>query len=123
MPGFCDLYDGFLGIFGEDGLEALHPKDSLCRRMVRQMRNPEARHKAHTRHLEAMTSTAVMDRVVHRRRSGNGGRGARGGKGGKGGPGLAHPGGRGLALANPRPWAAAGEEAGEEAGGGGGGVE
>ena len=67
MPGFCDLNDGFLGIFGEGGLEALHPKYSLCIQLVRQMRNPEARHKAHTRHLEAMTSTAVMGWVVHRR--------------------------------------------------------
>ena len=48
-PWFVDEY-GICGVFGEDGCEALHVLDSLCRKMVRQMRNPEARHKAHTLH-------------------------------------------------------------------------
>jgi len=69
VPEFCDAYDGWLGVFGEDGLEALHPKDSLCRRLVRQMRNPEARHRAHALHLSALQHTRELDRIKHTRRS------------------------------------------------------
>jgi hypothetical protein len=45
VPWFVDQY-GIYGVFGEGGCEALHVVDSLCRKMVRHMRNPEARHKA-----------------------------------------------------------------------------
>jgi hypothetical protein len=34
-----------LGVFGEDGVEALHVTDSAARRLVRQIKNPEARRK------------------------------------------------------------------------------
>ena len=37
-----------IGIFGEDGLEALHPLDTKSRVTARAMRNPVARHKAVT---------------------------------------------------------------------------
>ena len=53
---------GICGVFGEDGCEALHVLDSLCRKMVRQIRNPEARHNAHTLHLTARLFTPVLDR-------------------------------------------------------------
>ena len=53
VPEFVDLF-GTCGILGEDGVEGLHPQDTLVRRIVRCVRNPEARHRAHTRHLEAM---------------------------------------------------------------------
>jgi len=56
VPWFVDEY-GICGVFGEVGCEALHVVDSLCRKMVRQMRNPEARHKAHTLHLTARSFT------------------------------------------------------------------
>jgi hypothetical protein len=39
-------YYGTLGVFGEDGLEALHPSDTRSRVVVRAMRNSEARHRA-----------------------------------------------------------------------------
>ena len=44
VPWFVDQY-GICGVFGEDGCESLHVLDSLCRKIVRKMRNPEARHK------------------------------------------------------------------------------
>jgi len=56
VPWFVNEY-GICGIFGEDGCEVLHVLDSLCRKMVRQMRNPEARHKAHTLHHTARSFT------------------------------------------------------------------
>jgi hypothetical protein len=68
VPWYCDEFDGWLGLFGEDGLEALHPKDSLCRRLVRQMRNPEARHRAHTLHLAALQNTPGLNREKFTRR-------------------------------------------------------
>jgi hypothetical protein len=61
VPWFVDEY-GICGVFGEGGCEALHVLDSLCRKMVRQMRNPEARHNAHTLHLTACSFTPVLDR-------------------------------------------------------------
>ena len=61
VPWFVDEY-GICGVFGEGGCEALHVLDSLCRKMVRQMRNPEARHNAHTLHLTARSFTPVLDR-------------------------------------------------------------
>ena len=51
VPEFVGLF-GTCGILGEDGVEGLHPQDTLVRRIVRCVRNPEARHRAHTRHLE-----------------------------------------------------------------------
>ena len=65
VPWFVDEY-GICGVFGEDGCEALHVLDSLCRKMVRQMRNPEARHKAHTLHHTARSFTPVLDRYPHK---------------------------------------------------------
>jgi hypothetical protein len=53
----------------EDGAEALHVVDSLCRRIVRQMRNPEARHKAHTLHHLARSFTPELQRDIHTRQS------------------------------------------------------
>ena len=41
---------GTLGIFGEDGIEALHPLDSRARILTRSMRNPKARHSSTTLH-------------------------------------------------------------------------
>lgn len=64
VPWFVDAY-GICGIFGEDGCESLHVSDSLCRRKVRVMRNPEARHKAHTRHHLALSITPPLDQTVH----------------------------------------------------------
>ena len=43
---------GNCGVFGGDGVGALHPHGTLVRRLVRKMGNPRARHAAHTRHLE-----------------------------------------------------------------------
>jgi hypothetical protein len=43
VPWFVDT-NGICGVFGEGGCEALHVTDALCRMIVRQMRNPEARH-------------------------------------------------------------------------------
>jgi hypothetical protein len=63
VPWFVDTY-GICGVFGEDGCEALHVTDALCRMIVRQMRNPEARHKAHTLHHTARSITPVLGRVV-----------------------------------------------------------
>ena len=40
VPWFVDQC-GICGVFGEDGCEALHVLDSLCRKIARQMRNPE----------------------------------------------------------------------------------
>jgi len=42
---------GTLGIFGEDGLEALHPMHSRVRALVKSMRNPTQRAKAEQGHL------------------------------------------------------------------------
>ena len=58
VPWFVDQY-GICGVFGEDCCEALHVVDSLCRKMARQMRNPEARHKAHTLHRTARSFRAI----------------------------------------------------------------
>ena len=45
---------GTLGVFGEDGLESLHPLDARARVLVRTMPNPKNRHKAKTAHLTRM---------------------------------------------------------------------
>ena len=61
VPWFVDEY-GICGVFGEDGCEALHVSDSLCRNLVRPMRDPEARHKAHTLHHTARSFIPDLDR-------------------------------------------------------------
>ena len=86
VPWFVDGY-GICGVVGEDGCEALHVVDSLCRKIARQMRNPEARHKAQTLHHTARSFTPVLDRDPHRSRKRGGGdpdagAGAGGGDGG-----------------------------------------
>ena len=87
VPWFVDEY-GICGVFGEDGCEALHVSDSLCRKLVRQMRNPEARHKAHTLHLTLRSFTQNLGRKPHKRhRRGGGAPGASPGAGGGGGGG------------------------------------
>ena len=69
VPEFVEWY-GTCGIQGEDGVEGLHPQDSKVRRIVRCMRNPEARHKAHTRHLRAtVMPSGLTNRVVKSRMS------------------------------------------------------
>ena len=42
---------GTVGIFGEDGMEALHPMDTRARMLVRSMRNPVQRHMSLTKAL------------------------------------------------------------------------
>jgi len=86
VPWFVDQC-GICGVFGEDGCEALHVLDSPCRKMVRQMRNPEARHEAHTLHHTARSFTSVPDwysRESSKRSGGDPGAGA-GAQGGGGG--------------------------------------
>ena len=68
VPWFVDRY-GICGVFGEDGVEAPHVVDNLCRRLVRQIRNPEDRHKAHTMHYTARDCTVKLERQVHSRQS------------------------------------------------------
>ena len=51
VPAYARLY-GVLGIFGEDGLEALHPLDSRCRLITRTMRNPKGRLIATTKFMD-----------------------------------------------------------------------
>jgi hypothetical protein len=53
VPEFVGLF-GTCGILGEDGVEGLHLQDTLVRRIVRCVCNPEARHRARTRPFEAM---------------------------------------------------------------------
>jgi hypothetical protein len=43
--------------------------DNLCRRLVRQVRNPEDRHKAHATHYTARDCTVKLERQVHSRQS------------------------------------------------------
>jgi hypothetical protein len=42
---------GTLGVFGEDGIEALHQMDSSIRMLVRSMRSPSQRQAAHVSHM------------------------------------------------------------------------
>jgi len=65
---YAELY-GTCGVFGEDGAEAIHVSDSACRRIVRQMRKPEDRHKAHTLHHLAYSYTPSLVRTPRSRRS------------------------------------------------------
>jgi hypothetical protein len=66
VPWFVGEY-GICVVFGEGGCEALRVLDSLCRKIARQMRNPEARHNAHTLHLTTRSFTPVLDRYRHNR--------------------------------------------------------
>ena len=50
IPYFARRFET-CGVFGEDGLESLHPMDSRARLIVRTIRNPVKRHKAATKHL------------------------------------------------------------------------
>ena len=45
---------GTLGVFGEDGMESLHPLDARARVLVRTMKKSTKRHKARTAHLTRM---------------------------------------------------------------------
>ena len=49
---FIDKY-GTLGMFGEDGIESLHPWDNRCRMLTRSIRNPIKRVMATNKHLAA----------------------------------------------------------------------
>ncbi len=62
-------YYGTLGIFGEDGLEALHPLDSRARAITRTMRNSTARHEATLTHCLLQTHVKPAERSKKRRRS------------------------------------------------------
>ena len=66
VPDFVIMY-GICGVFGEDGVEALHVTDSAARRLVRQMRNPEARYKAHALHHTARAFTPLLNREIKSR--------------------------------------------------------
>lgn len=66
VPDFVDMY-GICGVFGEDGVEAVHVTDSAARRLVRQMRNPEARYKAHALHHTARAFTPLLNREIKSR--------------------------------------------------------
>ena len=63
VPWFVNT-NGICGVLGEDGCEAFHVSSALCRKMVRQMRNPEARYKAHLLHHNARAFTPALERVV-----------------------------------------------------------
>jgi len=61
VPYYARLH-GTCGVFGEDGAEATHVSDSACRWIVRQMRNPVDRHKAHMLHHLACASKPPINR-------------------------------------------------------------
>jgi biotin synthase-like enzyme len=54
IPDFARRF-GTCGVFGEDGLESLHPMDTRARQIVRTMRNATKRHQAATKHLAIKT--------------------------------------------------------------------
>ncbi len=68
VPDFVDWF-GVCGVLGEDGAEALHVIDNLCRKLVRQMPNPEMRHKAATLHLACRVTCEEIRREVKKRPS------------------------------------------------------
>jgi hypothetical protein len=63
VPKFVEMC-GICGVFGKDGAEALHVTDSAAQRLVRQMKTPEARHKAQTPHHTARMFTLLLKRVI-----------------------------------------------------------
>ena len=79
---------GICGVFGEDGAEVVHVVDNLCRRLVRQMCNPEDRHKAHPAPCRARLHEAAgpgdPQAAVGEAEGGEGGGGGSGGGGGGG---------------------------------------
>jgi hypothetical protein len=46
------VHYGTIGVFGEDGMEALHPMDTRARVLVRSMRNPVGRHQAMAKYIQ-----------------------------------------------------------------------
>ena len=68
VPWFVDYY-GICGVFGEDGAEVVHVVDNLCRRLVRQMCNPEDRHKANILYHTVRAFTPKLQREVLTRQS------------------------------------------------------
>jgi hypothetical protein len=68
VPQFVRWYEA-CGVFGEDGVEALHVLDSACRRVVRCMRNPEARKEAQDLHHAARVATPDLVREIRSRMS------------------------------------------------------
>jgi hypothetical protein len=60
---FLDKHDT-CGVFGEGGGEAVHVKDSTSLKLVWQMKNPEARHKAQTSHHIARMLTPLLKRAA-----------------------------------------------------------
>jgi hypothetical protein len=71
VPWFVDKH-GICDVLGEDGGEAAHDTDSAAQRLVRQMKTPEARHKAHILHHTARMSTPLLKRPYYPGRSGPG---------------------------------------------------
>lgn len=67
VPEYARMY-GVLGIFGEDGLEALHPLDSRCRLITRTMRNPKGRLIATTKFMEMAKHGKGKDLPKRKRR-------------------------------------------------------
>jgi len=68
VPQFVLWYHA-CGVFGEDGVEALHVADSACRLIVRCMRNPVDRKKAQDLHHLARVVTPALLRTIHTRQS------------------------------------------------------
>ena len=66
LPEFVEWW-GICGVFGEDGAEALHVTDTVCRRIVRTMRNAEQRHRAMSLHHLVMVYTPAVNRETIRR--------------------------------------------------------
>ena len=68
LAAFARRY-GTIGFFGEDGIEALHPKDTKCRQLTRCIRNPESRGLATTRHLTRIQcGKGVANSQFHRKK-------------------------------------------------------
>jgi len=67
IPVYARRY-GILGIFGEDGLEALHPLDSRCRLITRTMRNAKQRSLANIKHMDMAKWGRGPEREKRKRR-------------------------------------------------------
>jgi hypothetical protein len=55
---------GISEVFGEDGAEALHVKNLKPRRLMLQMKTPEARHKAHSLYNTVRMYNLLLKRVA-----------------------------------------------------------